>query len=73
MGKLIKTRKWIEETFEKDSRPSAKQVREWVIDGAVPGRVIGDEVYVDAEAFALELRMDLTVTDQIVCGAQLLH
>lgn len=50
---LITATKWIRETFEKGSRPSRAEVQEWVESGAVPGKVIADKTYVDADRFAL--------------------
>ncbi len=50
--KLKLAEKWLEETFEKDSMPSVKDVKTWVSSGEVPGRVIGECVFVDADRFA---------------------
>ncbi len=50
---LVKARQWVRETFEDDSKPPLKTVREWVESGEVPGRVIGSQVFVDADQFAL--------------------
>ena len=52
---LIKGRLWIRGTFEQGSRPSLDEVRSWVISGSVPGRIINDRVFVDADRFALNL------------------
>lgn len=48
---LIKARQWIRETFSPESRPTMRQVREWVENGDLPGQVIGDHVYIN-DAFA---------------------
>lgn len=37
--------------FEKDSRPTKGEIRKMVMDGEVPGEVIGDRVYVDVNRF----------------------
>lgn len=37
--------------FEKDSRPTKGEVRQMVLDGDLPGRVIGSNVYVDINRF----------------------
>lgn len=71
MGQLVKATRWIRDTFELGSRPSPDKVREWVESELVPGRVIGDIVYIDAEAFSLDL--PLVTGDKISSGIQLLH
>ena len=45
--KLITSARFRKEYFEPGSRPSRAQVREWVESGAVIGKVLGDDVFVD--------------------------
>lgn len=50
---LILARTWIRETFEPGSRPKLAQVIAWIEAGDVPGRILGDKAYVDADRFAV--------------------
>ena len=50
--KLKLAEKWIDETFEEDSKPSVSDVRQWVINDNLPGRILGELTYVDADRFA---------------------
>lgn len=50
---LISARTWIRETFEQGSRPTLAEVAAWIQAGEVPGRVLGERVYVDADRFAV--------------------
>ena len=52
MGKLVTARQWVRERFAKGSRPRLEQVRTWVECFEVPGQIIGDVVYIDADAAA---------------------
>lgn len=54
MGALVKARIWIRETFEPSSRPTLAQVIEWIERDAIPGKIIGHEVFVDADRFAVQ-------------------
>lgn len=48
---LIKARQWIRETFVPGSRPTLRQVSQWVDLGEVPGRYINGDLYID-DSFA---------------------
>jgi hypothetical protein len=48
---LIDARRWIRETFVEGSRPTLKQVREWIDSGELAGQTWGDRVFVD-DSFA---------------------
>lgn len=71
MGKLILATKWIKEAFEEGSRPSLKMVTQWVDNDEVPGRIIGNTTYVDADAYALGL--SAKPTEHTRTGATLLN
>ena len=47
----IKARQWIRQTFVQGSRPTLREVEQWVKDGYVPGRHFGAELYI-ADSFA---------------------
>ncbi|MEM8489148.1 MAG: hypothetical protein AAF564_26625 [Bacteroidota bacterium] len=50
---LIKARHWINETFDERSKPTMRQVVQWVEDGHITGRKIGKDLYIlDSAAFA---------------------
>ena len=53
MSKLVKSHVWSKETFEEKSRPTKAMIVEWISEEKIPGRLIGTEPYVDADAFAL--------------------
>jgi len=63
MGKLVKANLWAAEKFEKKSRPNVKRVCEWVDQKKIPGRLIGGEVFVDADAFELEIESTQPAND----------
>lgn len=48
--RLKNHREFVKEFFEKP-RPSKDTVRDWVESGEVPGKVLGDRVYVDVNRF----------------------
>jgi len=46
---------WVEQFFPIEAdRPDPRTVRRWVEDGAIPGRIIGRRIYVDAAAWAAQ-------------------
>lgn len=55
MGKLVKASKWVNENFERGSRPSLIRVGQWIRDGQVPGRIIGGIIYIDADEFTFNV------------------
>lgn len=65
---LILARTWIRETFEPGSRPTLAQVVAWIEAGEVPGRVLGDKAYVDADRFAVAE----SLPPKLLTGADLL-
>lgn len=69
MGQLVKATRWIRETFELGSRPSLATVKQWIEADEVPGRIINGAVYVDADAFAVDIKLPPPVRS----GAELLH
>jgi hypothetical protein len=52
--RLVKAGTWARQTFEAGSRPQRDTVVTWILDGAVPGRIIAGYPYVDAEGFTLQ-------------------
>lgn len=48
--KLQEHSEFVREFFEKP-RPSKSTVRRWIEDGEIPGKVIGERVYVDVNRF----------------------
>lgn len=48
---LIRARQWIRETFVEGSRPTMREVEEWVELGEVPGRYISGRLFID-DSFA---------------------
>lgn len=69
MGKLVRAGVWINENFERGSRPSLVRVGQWIKAGQVPGRVIGGTLYVDADAFAFTVNTQ----PESLTAEQLLH
>ncbi len=53
MSKLVKATKWVKETFAEGSRPTLQEVGEWVEEEQIPGRIIGPNIFIEAERFAL--------------------
>jgi hypothetical protein len=51
----IKARIWIRTTFAAGSRPTMRQVSQWVADGEVPGKYFGSELFI-ADSFATTAR-----------------
>jgi len=49
--KLIKLSKWIENTFEKNSRPSTNTIKKLISNGDIRGEKIGTNFYVYENAF----------------------
>jgi len=71
MGKLVKASKWRAECFEQGSRPSLERIAAWVRQGAIPGKIIGSAIYVDADEFIFGKHSD--VKSEPVTAEQLLH
>lgn len=52
MCKLVAAMQWIDETFEETSKPTHDEVEDWVKNECIPGRIIGNDVFVEAQRFA---------------------
>jgi len=63
MGQLVKAKIWAAEKFEKKSRPNKNKVYDWVDQKKIPGRLIGGEAFVDADAFELEIESTQSAND----------
>jgi hypothetical protein len=55
MAQLIEWAKFAADTF--DPAPTRRVGKRWVQSGEIPGRIIGGEVYVDAQAFEANVPM----------------
>lgn len=60
---LVSPRRFAELAFEPGSAPCERTIRRWVANELIPGRVIGDRVFVNLEAF---LRDNETLFDKVV-------
>ena len=63
MSKLVKSHVWSKETFEEKSRPTKAMIIAWISEDKIPGRIIGAEAYVDADAFSLRQNVASQYTD----------
>lgn len=68
--KLVTHRKANEQFFESGSAPRKSEWREWIVSNAVPGKIVGDKIYVDMHQFAL--RDVMTPPIQSVSAIELL-
>jgi len=67
---LVTHRKANEEFFEPGSAPRKSEWREWVATNTVPGKIVGDKIYVDTQQFAV--RDVMTAPIQSVSAIELL-
>tara|TARA_R110000824_G_scaffold36247_2_gene112792 strand:- start:492 stop:713 length:222 start_codon:yes stop_codon:yes gene_type:complete len=68
--KLVTHRKANEQFFESGSAPRKSEWREWISSNTVPGKIVGDKIYVDMHQFAL--RDVMTPPIQSVSAIELL-
>ena len=57
--RLILAKKFISAYFDKGSAPDPRTVRSWVETNEVPGRIVGKQTYIDADAWETGAPADL--------------
>lgn len=60
---LVSARRFAELAFEPGSAPCERTIRRWVANDLIPGRMIGDRVFINLEAF---WRDSETLFDKVV-------
>lgn len=52
---LVKASVWAKKTFDADSIPDRRTIRQWISKGVIKGVIIDNNAFIDEQAFASQL------------------